>query len=88
MFEPVTALRERSRAKTPTALYSGKMADRPDLAIQPFEDGSQRAGPSGEGAGALITLPNGLQITEEEQQKRIKDVRLLSCAAPALRARR
>ena len=29
---------------------------------------------SAELAGALVTLPNGLQITEEEQEKRIKDV--------------
>ena len=25
-------------------------------------------------AGALVTLPNGLQITEEEQEKRMRDV--------------
>lgn len=45
------------------------------MSIQVYDDGSQPAAQSGEDSLALVTLPNGLQITEEEHQKRIKDVR-------------
>ena len=42
------------------------------MSIQLYEDKSKDA----ENSGAMVLLPNGLQITEEEQEKRNKEVSL------------
>ena len=40
------------------------------MSIQLYEDKSKDA----ENSGAMVLLPNGLQITEEEQEKRHREV--------------
>lgn len=42
------------------------------MSIQLYKDGRDDAGASNQ--QALVVLPNGLQITEEEHEKRIKGV--------------
>ena len=42
------------------------------MSIQLYEDKSKNA----ENSGAMVLLPNGLQITEEEQEKRHREVGL------------
>ena len=46
------------------------------MSIQLYKDSSDGAGSSNQ--QALVVLPNGLQITEEEHEKRIKEVSLFS----------
>ena len=49
-------------------------ARRRTMSIQVYQDPVSKAETSGQDTGALVVLPNGLEITEEEHQKRIKDV--------------
>ena len=49
-------------------------ARRRTMSIQVYQDPANKAETSGQDAGALVVLPNGLEITAEEHQKRIKDV--------------
>lgn len=51
---------------------------RSSMSIQIYKDDENGAAPSGQ--QALVVLPNGLQITEEELEKRQKDVRPKSCS--------
>ena len=44
------------------------------MSIQLYEAERKDEGHAAENSGAIVTLPNGLQITEEEHEKRIKDV--------------
>ena len=41
------------------------------MSLELYKDGNKSAESSGQ---ALVVLPNGLQITEEEHEKRLKDV--------------
>lgn len=44
--------------------------------LQVYRGNADDNGAADEHRGAIITLPNGLQITEEEQEKRTRDVSL------------